>query len=77
MLLSEHCHIQPSEWDKMPYSQMQTMIASKINNSNAKANDNSNQPQNNDLMFKSQQNMLKNMQQSMKMPSFKLPKAKI
>lgn len=56
---------------------MQTMIASKINNSNAKANDNSNQHQNNDLMFKSQQNMLKNMQQSMKMPSFKLPKAKI
>ena len=58
----------------MPYSQMQTMISSKINNT-SKSTDNGQHQD--DAMFKGQKAMLSNMKNAMKPAQFKLPKFKL
>ena len=69
MQLSEHVHIQPSEWDLMPYSQMQFMIDSKLNSNKTAQQEDSTHTQ----MLANQNAMLQNMKSSMKMPAVKLP----
>jgi hypothetical protein len=71
LALSEHCHIQPSEWDIMPFSQMQFMINEKLNAKSENADDTTQHPSI-DNMMASQQSMLNNMKSIGK--SFKLPK---
>lgn len=58
----------------MPYSQMQTMISSKINNTSKSTDSGQHQD---DAVFKGQKAMLSNMKNAMKPSQFKLPKFKL
>ena len=75
MLLSEHCHIQPSEWDNMPYSQYQFMLDFKINNTkNQQAQQQQESPEMASFA-KQQRNMMSSMSKttsSFKMHKFKM-----